>query len=214
MKERGIIGKSRPHRMMAPLFALVVLMGCTERPSDRIGTAERLVSEAQQGHAAIYAEEEVQRLERLLITLHATVQEQDGYPRLIRDYEKVLSLADTITRDAEEVIEESARIHDHAQAQASAVLEEAEEALADTQRRIAEMKQRHGLGRIRRQANDSEALGSHLVSAKEALDSEDYIAAEARAHAILAHVQSLTDQVDAIAIRYGDTPPQGRTQLQ
>ena len=186
--------------------------GCTERPSDRIEAAERLVTEAKQGEAAVYATEDVQRLERLLVTLQETVETQDDYPRFMRDYGHVDTLAVRIAQDAQHVLEQSSTEHNQAHAEAGAALEEAQVVLAQTRRHILDAKERFGPGRIRRQALDSEALVVSLERAKEAFDTHDYLAATARARAISAQGHSLTEQVAVISRRIGDAPERRLTQ--
>ncbi|GKS56717.1 hypothetical protein YTPLAS18_02440 [Nitrospira sp.] len=188
--------------------ALAVMMefGCTERPSDRIETAERLVTEAKQGEAAVYATEDVQRLQRLLVTLQATVETQDDYPRFMRDYGQADTLAERIAQDAQQVIEQSSTERIQARAEASAALEQAQAVLALTRREIHEARERFGSGHIRRQAVDSDALLVSLERATEAFDTHDYLAATARARAVTAQAQSITDQVEALSMRIGDVP--------
>ena len=185
------------------LFALMTGVGCTERPSDRIGTAERLVTEAKQGQAAVYATEDVQRLERLLLTLQTTVEEQDEYPGFMRDYGHADTLAVRIAQDAQNVIDRSSTEHAQARHEASVAVDEAEAVLAQTRRRIRDATPRDGVGGMRRLAIDSEALVASMGKAKDALDTEDYLAATAQARAITAQGRSLSDQVEAITMRGG-----------
>ena len=194
------------------LLALMTGVGCTERPSDHIGAAERLVTEARQGQASVYATEDVQRLERLLLTLQATVEEQDDYPRFMRDYGHADTLAVRIARDAQNVIDRSSTEHDQAHHEASVAVDEAEAVLAQTRQRIRDVTKQDGVGGMRRLAVDSEALVVSMSRAKDALDAEDYLAATARARAITAQGRSLTDQVDAIAMQVGDSQEPRLTQ--
>lgn len=195
----------RPRHLFCLMgFAVISALGCTERPTEQIEAAERLVAEAKAGYPAIYASEDVRRLERVLNTLSATVEQQDRAAGLLRDYTHAAMISAGIVRDADQVIARARQRHAEAKAAAMAALEEAEEALGASRRLIAAVQTRHGLGRIRRQALDAEALTRSLTSVRGSMVEEDFLSAEARSRAITAQSGIVAGQVESIAVRMGD----------
>ncbi len=193
-----------PGPILCLVGVLMLAMGaCAQRPTDEIAAAVQAVAEAKGGVAALYAGEDLQRLDAQIASLTASSAEQDAQLSVLRDYTAVERLAHSVTRQAHRVIAAATEQHEAARSEAIAAIEEAQEAVNDSRSLVTQLKTQRRLGLIRRQAAETDALEQSMSTAREALVKEDYPAAEARARAILAQATVLSGHMQSIAARLG-----------
>ncbi len=196
-------------RQILTFLALAILLvtGCAKPPTEQIEAAEKAIKEAQQSGAATYAAEEYAKLEGALAALKKEVGDQDGKFALFRDYGKAEQLAATAKADGERVKTEAINKKEEAKAaalQAQQVAQEAVKSTLDLVARAPAGKDRAALEAIK---NDAEALKGLLNQVQNALDKEDYPAAQAQAKAIHEKSQAISAEIQQALAKVGKGKP-------
>ncbi|MFO0774949.1 MAG: hypothetical protein U0172_09820 [Nitrospiraceae bacterium] len=189
--------------LLIGLVALTVT-ACSERPTDHIAAAVEAVAQAKAGAAAFYAAEDLRRLETQVATLSASASAHDAQLFWLRDYSSIDRLAQSLTKAAIRLEQDAEEKRAAAKAEAETAVDEARAAFSQSQALIARLNTDRRLPLIRRQAADIPALAMSLVAAQQALDREDYLAAETRARAILAQVETATGHLQSVVARLDD----------
>ena len=196
-------------RQILTVLALAILLvtGCAKAPTEQIESAEKAVKEAQQSGAATYTAEEYAKLEAALAALKKEVGDQDGRFALVRDYGKAEQLAATTIADAERVKTEAMNKKDEAKTaalQAQQVAQEAVNSTLDLVARAPAGKDRAALEAIK---NDAEALKGLLNEVQNAIDKEDYLAAQSQARAIHEKSQAISAEIQQALAKVGKGKP-------
>ncbi|TLY13411.1 MAG: hypothetical protein E6K69_09120, partial [Nitrospirae bacterium] len=79
--------------------ALALAMGCAKPPTDRLGAAEKAVTEARAAGAPTYTAEDFAKLEGMLTAAKNEIAEQDAKLALLRDYGKAEQLLAAVETD-------------------------------------------------------------------------------------------------------------------
>ncbi|MGQ0694464.1 MAG: hypothetical protein ACT4OL_02675, partial [Nitrospiraceae bacterium] len=163
--------------------------------------------EAQESGAATYSAEEYAKLEGALAALKKEVGDQDGKFALFRDYGKAEQLAATAKADGERVKTEAINKKEEAKTAALQAQQVAQEAVNSTLDLVAKApagKDRAALEAIK---NDAEALKALLNQVQNALDKEDYPAAQAQAKAIHEKSQAISAEIQQALAKVGKGKP-------
>jgi len=196
-------------RQILTFLALAILLvtGCAKPPTEQIEAAEKAVNEALQSGAATYTAEEYAKLEAALAALKKEVGDQDGRFALVRDYGKAEQLAATAIVDAERVKTEAINKKEEgktAALQAQQVAQEAVNSTLDLVAKAPSGKDRAALEAIK---NDAEALKGLLNEVQNALDKEDYPAAQTQAKAIHEKSQAISAEIQQALAKVGKGKP-------
>jgi len=196
-------------RQILTFLALAILLvtGCAKPPTEQIEAAEKAVNEALQSGAATYTAEEYAKLEAALAALKKEVGDQDGRFALVRDYGKAEQLATTAIVDAERVKTEAINKKEEgktAALQAQQVAQEAVNSTLDLVAKAPSGKDRAALEAIK---NDAEALKGLLNEVQNALDKEDYPAAQTQAKAIHEKSQAISAEIQQALAKVGKGKP-------
>jgi hypothetical protein len=188
-------------------LAIILATGCAKPPTEQIEAAEKAVNEAQKSGAATYTAEEYAKLEAALAAMKKEVGDQNGRFALVRDYGKAEQLAATTIADAERVKTEAINKKEEAKTaalQAQQVAQEAVNTTLDLVARAPAGKDRAALEAIK---NDAEALKGQLNEVQNAIDKEDYPAAQTQAKAIHEKSQAISAEIQQALAKVGKGKP-------
>lgn len=191
-------------QLLVPVALTALLAaGCAKPPSDKIEAAEKAVRDAQQSGAGTYTAEEYAKLEGTLAALKKEAGEQDGKFALFRDYGKVEQLAASTTAEGERVKTEVARKKEEAKAGALQAQRVAQEAVDSTLKLVAKAPVGKDRAAVEAIKNDAESLKASLTQVQQAIDKEDYPAAQTQAKAINDKSRAVSDEIQSALAKIG-----------
>lgn len=195
--------------LLAP--ALLLAIGCGQTPTDKLGEAEKAVTDAKLAGAQAYAAEDFAKLEGMLNNAKKEMDDQKAKFILFRDYGKTEQLLDSVKAETPKLIEETAKKKEEAKDAALKAHEAAKEAVKKAQALVSKApvgKDRAAVEAIR---NDAKALTASLNDVQMAMDTEDYLTAQAKAKAVQDKSLALSAEVrGALAKVSGTKAPQAK----
>jgi hypothetical protein len=184
-------------RMMTMLLApmLLLAVGCSQAPNDKLAEAEKAVMDARLAGAQAYAAEDYAKLEGMLNNARKELEDQNAKFALFRDYGKTEQLLASVKAETPPLIEETAKKKAEAKEAALKAHDAAREAVKKAQALVAKApvgKDRASVEAIR---NDAKALTASLNDVQMAMDAENYLAAQAKAKAVQDKSVALSSEV-------------------
>jgi hypothetical protein len=169
---------------VAVILVLVVAVGCSQAPSEKVEATEKAVSDARAAGAPNYMAEDFAKVEGMLTNAKNEIVEQDSKFGFLRDYGKAEQLLASAETEATRVSTEAARKKEESKQAALQDQQAAQESVRTTQALVAKApvgKDRAALETIKA---DAQGLTTSLTEVQTAIDSGDYLAAQAKAKAI------------------------------
>ncbi|MBM4121379.1 MAG: hypothetical protein FJ249_02140 [Nitrospira sp.] len=186
---------------LAPL--LVLAAGCAKAPTEKLAAAEKAVSEAQAAGAPTYMAEDFAKLDGMLNNAKKEIADQDAKFAFTRDYEKAEQLLTTVQTDAGRVTAETGKKKEEAKAAAVQAQQAAQGAVKTAQDLVAKApvgKDRAALEAIKA---DAQGLATSLSEVQAAIDSGDYLGAQAKAKAIQEKSQAVASEIQTAMAKVG-----------
>jgi hypothetical protein len=179
--------------LLAPVFLLVV--GCSKAPSDKLVAAEKAVMEAKLAGADVYVPEDFAKLEGMLNNAKKEIEDQDAKFALFRDYGKTGETLAAVEAEAPKLIEETNKKKEAAKEDAVKAHEAAKNAVKKTQALVAKAPVGKDRAAVEAIKNDARALNAMLNEVQMAMDTGDYLTAQAKAKAVQEKSQALTAEI-------------------
>ncbi len=186
---------------LAPVLLLVV--GCSKAPTDKLAAAEKAINEARTAEAPGYMAEDFAKIEGMLTTAKNEIAEQDAKMALLRDYDKAEQLLTTAQTEAVRLIGEVGNKKEEVKTAAIRAHHEAQSAVKTAQDLVAKApvgKDRAALESIKA---DVKGLGTSLTDVQAALDAGDYKTAQAKAKAIQDKSQAVSAEIQFALAKTG-----------
>ncbi|WP_455378282.1 hypothetical protein [Petrachloros mirabilis] len=189
------------------LFALILVTGCAEPPTDQINAADQAVKDAQQSGAEIYLANDYAKIEGMVAALKKEVAEQDAKFALLRDYGNAAQQAASLKAEAERVKTEAAKKMEEAKFAATEAHKAAQAAVNSTMQLVANApagKDRAALEAIK---TDAEALKASLNEVQMMIDKSDFLGAQTKAKAIQEKSQAVSQEIQTALAKIGKSQP-------
>lgn len=186
---------------LAPV--LLVAVGCSKAPTDKLAGAEKAINEARTAEAPDYMAEDFAKIEGMLTTAKNEIAQQDAKMALLRDYDKAEQLLTTAQTEAVRVIGEVGKKKEEVKATAIRAHHDAQAAVKTAQDLVAKApvgKDRAALESIK---TDVKGLGTSLTEVQTALDAGDYKTAQAKAKAIQDKSQAVSAEIQFALAKTG-----------
>ena len=186
---------ARFHSIGLLLGLILVLGGCEAPPMAQITTADELVRQVQVTGAARYAPQDLARLQGHGSNLRRELLEQESNFWFLRDYRLTKGLAAQLEADARTVLAQAEQRAAEARAaalQAQSVAQESVKAVQQLAARYPETEH-HRLPEYLKQ--DVSSLKKFLRDVQQALDSGDFLAAQASAKAIYDKAKEMSEEI-------------------
>ena len=187
--------------LLAP--ALLLAVGCGKAPTDKLAEAEKSVLDAKLAGASAYMPEDFAKLEGMLSNAQKEVEDQNAKFMLFRDYGKAEQLLISVQAEAPKLIEETAKKKAEAKEAALKAHDAAKEAVKQAQALVARAPVGKDRAAVEAIKNDSKALTASLNEVQLAIDSEDYLAAQAKAKAVQDKSRALAAEVKGALAKVG-----------
>jgi hypothetical protein len=187
--------------LLAP--ALLLAVGCSQAPNDKLAEAEKAVTDAKLAGAQAYVAEDYAKLEGMLDNAKKELEDQNAKFALLRDYGKTEQLLAAVKAETPKLIEETAQKKAEAREAAIKAHEAAKGAVKKAQALVAQApvgKDRAAVEAIR---NDAKALTASLNEVQTAMDAEDYLTAQAQAKAVQDKSLALLSEVRGALAKVG-----------
>lgn len=206
VERRQIMMKS-PRAPFLALFALFLVTGCAEPPTDQINASDQAVKDAQQSGADIYLANDYAKIEGMLAALKKEVADQDAKFALLRDYGNAAQQAASLKAEAERVKAEAAKKMEEAKFSATEAHKAAQAAVDSTMELVAKApagKDRAALEAIK---TDAEALKASLNEVQMMIDKSDFLGAQTKAKAIQEKSQAVSQEIQTALAKIGKSQP-------
>lgn len=187
--------------LLAP--ALILAVGCSQAPNDKLGEAEKAVMDAKLAGAQAYVAEDYAKLEGMLNNAKTEMADQNAKFGLFRDYGKTEQLLASVTAEVPKLIEETAKKKEEAKEAALKAHEAAKEAVKKTQALVARAPVGKDRAAVEAIKNDAKALTASLNEVQMAMDTEDYLTAQAKAKAVQDKSLALSSEVRGALAKVG-----------
>lgn len=177
------------------LAFLIVVTGCTQAPTDKLAATEKAIDDARAAGAPNYMAEDFAKLEGMLTNAKNEIAEQDSKFGLLRDYGSAEQLLTAAQAEANRVTSDTAKKKEEAKQAALQAQQAAQESVKTTQGLV----QRAPVGKDRAAVEaikaDARGLTASLTEVQTAIDSGDYLAAQAKAKAIKEKSQAVAVEI-------------------
>lgn len=164
--------------------ALVLVVGCTQAPTDKLATTEKAINDARAAGAANYMAEDFAKLDGMLTNAKNEMAEQDSKFGFLRDYGKVEELLASAQTEAGRVTAEAAKKKEEAKQVALQAQQAAQESVKTAQDLVAKAPVGKDRAAVEAIKADAKGLTTSLAEVQTSIDSGDYLAAQAKAKAI------------------------------
>jgi len=182
---------------------LLLMAACSQAPTDKLNEAEKSVMDAKLAGAQAYAPEDFAKLEGLLNNARKEVEDQNAKFALFRDYSKAEQALASVKAETPALIEVTAKKKAEAKDAAVKVYDEAKDAVRQAQALVAKAPVGKDRAAVEAIKNDAKALTASLNDVQMAMDTEDYLTAQARARAVMDKSQSLSEEVKRALAKVG-----------
>ena len=183
------------------LPCLLLITACEGPPLDKIAVAEQLVKEVQVSGAARYAPQDLVRLQGQEANLHRELLEQESKVRFFRDYHLTAGLASQLEADARQVLAQADRRAKEARAAALQAQSVAQETVKAVQQLIGKSPETDGRRLPEQVRDDANALKKSLREIQRALETADYLTAQATAKAIHDKGKEISEEIQRAVVR-------------
>ena len=192
-------------RIMTILLAptLLLAIGCSKAPDDKLGEAEKAVMDAKLAGAQAYVAEDFSKLEGMLNNAKKEMDDQNVKFVLFRDYGKTEQLLASVQAETPKLLEETAKKKEEAKDTALKAQEAAKEAVKKAQALVAKAPVGKDRAAVEAIKNDAKALTASLNDVQMAMDAEDYLTAQAKAKAVQDKSLSLSSEVRGALAKTG-----------
>ncbi len=187
--------------LLAPTLLLVV--GCGKAPTDKLAETEKGVLDAKLAGASAYAAEDFAKLEGMLTNAQKEIDDQNAKFMLFRDYGKAEQLLASVRAETPKLIEETAKKKAEAKDVAFKAHDAAKEAVKRAQALVAKAPVGKDRAAVEAIKNDAKALTASLNDVQMAIDSEDYLTAQAKAKAVQDKSRALAAEVKGALAKVG-----------
>jgi len=175
--------------------ALLLVIGCGQAPTDKLGEAEKAVMDAKLAGAQAYAAEDFAKLEGMLNNAKKEMDDQKAKFILFRDYGKTEQLLASVKAETPKLLEETAKKKEEAKAAALKAQQAATEAVKKAQALVSKAPVGKDQAVVKAIKNDARALTASLKDVQAAIDAEDYLTAQAKAKAVQDKSLALSSEV-------------------
>lgn len=175
--------------------ALLLVIGCGQAPTDKLGEAEKAVMDAKLAGAQAYAAEDFAKLEGMLNNAKKEMDDQKAKFILFRDYGKAEQLLASVKAETPKLLEETAKKKEEAKAAALKAQQAATEAVKKAQALVSKAPVGKDQAAVKAIKNDARALTASLKDVQAAIDAEDYLTAQAKAKAVQDKSLALSSEV-------------------
>ena len=192
-------------RIMMMLLAPVLLLavGCGKAPTEKLAETEKSVLDAKLAGASAYMAEDFAKLEGMLTNAQKEIDDQNAKFMLFRDYGKAEQLLASVRAEAPKLIEETAKKKEEAKDAAHKANDAAKQAVKQAQALVAKAPVGKDRAAVEAIKNDSKALTASLNDVQMAIDSEDYLTAQAKAKAVQDKSHALAAEVKGALAKVG-----------
>lgn len=192
-------------RIMTMLLvpALLLAVGCGKAPNDKLGEAEKAVLDAKLAGAQAYVAEDFAKLEGMLNNAKKEMDDQNAKFVLFRDYGKTEQLLVSVQAETPRLLEETAKKKAEAKDAALKAHEAAKDAVKKAQALVARAPVGKDRAAVEAIKNDAKALTASLNDVQMAMDTEDYLTAQAKARAVQDKSLSLSSEVRGALAKTG-----------
>jgi len=187
--------------LLAPVLFLAV--GCSQAPNDTLGEAEKAVMDAKLAGAQAYVAEDYAKLEGMLNNAKKELTDQNAKFVLFRDYGKTEQLLASVKAETPKLIEETAKKKAGAKDEAITAHNAAKSAVKKTQALVAKAPVGKDRAAVEAIKNDAKALTASLNEVQMAMDTEDYLTAQAKAKAVQDKSLALSSEVRGALAKVG-----------
>ena len=178
------------------ILSLVLLVGCSKAPTEKVSAAEQAVNDARAAGAPKYLPDEFAKLESSLMNAKQEIAEQDSKFGLMRDYEKAEQMLVSTQAEAGRLTAETGKKKDEAKAAAIQAQQAAQAAVKNAQELVAKAPVGKDRAAVEAIKADVEGLTSSLPEVQKAIDAQDYQAAQANAKAIQDKSQAVSAEIE------------------
>jgi hypothetical protein len=195
----------------ALLPVLLLMVGCSQAPADKLGEAEKAVMDAKLAGAQAYVAEDFAKLEGMLNNAKKEMDDQNAKFMLFRDYGKTEQLLASVKAETPALLEETAKKKEEAKAVALKAHEAAKQAVKKAQALVSKAPVGKDRAAVEAIKNDAKALTASLNDVQMAMDAEDYLTAQAKAKAVQDKSLALSSEVrGALTKVSGTKAPQAK----
>ncbi|HEX9741881.1 MAG TPA: hypothetical protein VGA17_03725 [Nitrospiraceae bacterium] len=187
--------------LLAPVLFLAV--GCSQAPNDTLGEAEKAVMDAKLAGAQAYVAEDYAKLEGMLNNAKKELTDQNAKFVLFRDYGKTEQLLASVKAETPKLIEETAKKKAGAKDEAITAHNAAKSAVKKAQALVAKAPVGKDRAAVEAIKNDAKALTASLNEVQMAMDTEDYLTAQAKAKAVQDKSLALSSEVRGALAKVG-----------
>lgn len=191
--------------MLVP--ALLLVAACSQAPTDKLNEAEKSVMDAKLAGAQAYAPEDFAKLEGLLNNAKKEVEDQNAKFALFRDYGKAEQALALVKTEAPALIEVTARKKAEAKDAAIKIYDAAKDAVKQAQALVAKAPVGKDRAAVEAIKNDAKALTASLNDVQMAMDTEDYLTAQAKSKAVTDKSLALSKEVTDALAKVGGAKP-------
>jgi len=178
------------------ILSLVLLVGCSKAPTEKVSAAEQAVNDARAAGAPKYLPDEFAKLESSLMNAKQEIAEQDSKFGLMRDYEKAEQMLVSAQAEAGRLTAETGKKKGEAKAAAIQAQQAAQAAVKHAQELVAKAPVGKDRAAVEAIKADVEGLTSSLPEVQKAIDAQDYQAAQANAKAIQDKSQAVSAEIE------------------
>jgi hypothetical protein len=187
--------------MLTPMLLLAA--ACSQAPTDKLTEAEKSVMDAKLAGAQAYAPEDFAKLEGLLNNAKKEIDDQNAKFALFRDYGKAERELASVKAETPALIEVTAKKKAEARDAAVKVYDAAKDAVKQAQAIVAKAPVGKDRAAVEAIKNDARALTASLNDVQMAMDTEDYLTAQAKSKAVMDRSHALSKEVKGALAKVG-----------
>ena len=187
--------------LIAP--ALLLAVGCSQAPNEKLTEAEKAVMDAKLAGAQAYLPEDYAKVEGMLNNAKAEIADQNAKFGLFRDYGKTEQMLASVKAETPKLIEETAKKKAEAKGAALKAHADAKNAVKKAQALVAKAPVGKDRAAVEAIKNDAKALTASLNEVQLAMDTEDYLTAQATAKAVQDKSLALSAEVRGALAKVG-----------
>lgn len=189
-------------RNLIPIVAVMLVAGCAKPPAQQIDQAKVSMESARTARAADYAPAAWVEATGLESQLADELKIQEEKPSFFRSYAKTSQLAESLKGAADKATQEAAAGMETAKRDAEALMIKAREARDRADKALASAPRGKGteadLASLR---SDNSATDATLDEMQKAFDAGDYLAAKAKAEAVIQACDGVLHEIEAARSR-------------
>jgi chromosome segregation ATPase len=181
--------------IIVAVASLIIATGCTQAPTDKLAATDKAIEDARAAGAPNYMPEDFAKLEGMLTNAKNEIADQDSKFGLLRDYGSAEQQLAAVQAEADRVTADTAKKKEEAKQAALQAQQAAQASVKTTQ----DLVQRAPVGKDRAAVEaikaDARGLTASLTEVQTAIDSGDYLAAQAKAKAIKEKSQAVAAEI-------------------